>query len=82
MSFDVYFKDEDKASLLDKAKNTFRLHHEIRHGNTFSHFYTQRLQTINIPHNIDTGTSLKPKDELPPMTILLGVTVMEAMEDM
>jgi hypothetical protein len=96
VQFNVYIRDEYKNRLKDSAKNTFRLlRREIEEGNIFRHFYTQRLQKSDDPHNIDTGTSLKPKADRPSMTTYpptsfstvfemttrLSVAVMEGLED-
>ena len=56
----IYVRDEDKSPLLTTLPELFnRLHLERVNGNIFRHFYTQKLQTTNEPHNIDIGTALK-----------------------
>lgn len=75
VQFDVYIRDEENNLLADSAKKTFKLRrHDIDEGNIFRHFYTQHLQKIEEPHNIDTSTSLKPKAERPSMTIYPTIT--------
>ena len=92
----VFVLDEDRAQALAALRNTLgRFSIECKGGNVYRQFYTQKLQMNNAPHNIDTGTSLKPADERPAislkvpttygsvfeMTTRLGVAVKQALED-
>ena len=66
---DAYLLDTTQgilASTFDELRDRFA--HENSIGNIYRHFYTQNLQVSDVPHNIDSGTSLKPEADRPEMT--------------
>ncbi|KAG4438341.1 hypothetical protein IFR05_006185 [Cadophora sp. M221] len=80
-SFDLYVQDKDKCSIVGAATRTFaRMRGKIDNGNPFRHFYSQRLQRSNEPHQIDTVSSLKPKEQRPKMTTYPPIFFVDAFE--
>ena len=83
LDFAVYIKDEVKAPFYYQWNDTVAaLRKENQNGNIYRHFYTEKLQLTDSPHNIDTGSALKRPEDRPQIEISYAPTAYSTVFEM